>query len=142
LRRIERPFADRGDLIANERAREEMSMNRQNGSLSLFALALVVVAGCSGQDGTNAPVQSDSKVAETESPLKAESPSSCTQLVHTGNFYYADSSRTQLVGECSITCAEWIAGTAYLGPGGGAKCQGATTNYSMPYIQWCNGCQN
>jgi hypothetical protein len=66
----------------------------------------------------------------------------CAQLVWTGTLFYADSAETQLIGECSINCAQWVRGT--VGdplPGEGASCQGTTTGFEVKLIQQCTGCR-
>lgn len=86
--------------------------------------------------------QTESSVAQAEAPLKTESlVGGCTQLVRTGTFYYSDPAGSRLVGACTITCAQWVQGTAAPYPGEGATCQGMTTSYTSPYIQSCTGCR-
>jgi len=67
--------------------------------------------------------------------------SGCTQLVATTMFYYSDASKTQWVGFCSISCAQWVAGSATPFPGGGGTCQGTTSGYAVPVLGWCHECQ-
>jgi hypothetical protein len=116
-------------------------MNHYNGNFAWIALALVV-AGCGGEEETSQSAQAEPNVAQAGPLLEPESRTSCTQLVQTATLYYSDPAKTNFVGDCSITCAQWVAGTAYLSPSGGAKCQGTTTGYTLPYMEWCTGCQN
>lgn len=66
----------------------------------------------------------------------------CNQIVWTGTAFYADSSETQLIGECSITCAQWIQGTIQTPlPGDGASCQGTNSGFEVKVFEQCTGCR-
>jgi hypothetical protein len=74
--------------------------------------------------------------------VQALAPGGCTQLVQLGTLYFSDAAETNWVGQCTITCAQFVRGTGEPFPGQGGTCQGNTsTSYQAPLIGACHGCR-
>jgi hypothetical protein len=100
---------------------------------SSMILAAATITGCA----TDAD-----EPAQAEATDQVVGVGGCTQQVRLGTFYFADRAETNWVGQCLITCAQWVRGAAAPYPGQGATCQGTTpTPYSAPYIGTCHACQ-
>lgn len=111
------------------------------GAMILGSLSFI---GC--VDSTNEPEMTYSTDAIKSPDVPASNPqrlagSGCTQQVWTGTLFYADAAETQLIGECSITCSQWVQGVASPEPGEGGSCQGTTSGFQAVVISTCTGCR-
>lgn len=95
---------------------------------------IVMMSGCAIDAQDNAP--------EAETTVQALAPGGCTQQVQLGTLYFSDAGETNWVGQCTITCAQFVRGTGEPYPGQGGTCQGNTsTSYQAPLIGTCHGCR-
>ncbi len=100
-------------------------------------LGSLVFAGCADD-------LDDHETSSTEDAItsSAVGHTGCQQLVWTGTLFFADAAETQLTGECSITCAQWVRGDVETPlPGPGVSCQGTTTGFQAKVITQCTGCR-
>jgi hypothetical protein len=109
-------------------------------SVGAVVLGSLVFSGC--VDDLDDHGTSSTENAITSSPAPQAGGGGCHQLVWTGTLYFADAAETQLIGECSITCAQWVRGDVEIPlPGPGVSCQGTITGFQAKLIEQCTGCR-
>ena len=105
----------------------------------------VSLGACIDHPDEQATTQNEAAITSANPPSPGAQPAGggggCTQLVQTGTLYYADAGRTQLIGTCTITCAQWVQGVAAPFFGQGGTCQGSDSNFTSGIITTCVGCR-
>jgi hypothetical protein len=112
---------------------------------SLLRVGAVIVGslwfgGCVGGMDEHGTSSAEDAITSTADPRGGGG--GCHQLVWTGTLFFADAAETQLIGECSITCAQWVRGDVELPlPGPGVSCQGTSSGFEAKVIEQCTGCR-
>ena len=65
----------------------------------------------------------------------------CQGLAWTGTYYFSDAAKTNVVGACSITCQQFVTGSADPTFTGGGSCSGVPGPYTTLTVRTCP-CRN